>query len=95
MAVTREQILASLCKAYNMEIETIANYLAASLNLEGVRADFVKQALAVDVQGELETAGHEKPPEDLDGCLYLLSGRACHKTSRPVNIGACRSLWRC
>ena len=53
MAATREQILASLCKAYNMEVETLANYLAASHNLDGVRADFVKQALATDIQGEL------------------------------------------
>ena len=53
MPATREQILESLCKAYNMELETIANYLAASHNLDGVRADFVKQALATDIQGEL------------------------------------------
>ena len=53
MAVTREQILASLSKAYNMELETVANYLANSINLDGVRADFIKQALAVDIQGEL------------------------------------------
>ena len=53
MAATREQILASLCKAYNMVVETLANYLAASHNLDGVRADFVKQALATDIQGEL------------------------------------------
>ena len=56
MAAKREEILTSLYKAYNMEIETVANYLAASLNLDGVRADFVKQALAADVQGELTHA---------------------------------------
>ena len=56
MPATREQILESLCKAYNMEVETIANYLAASHNLDGLRADFVKQALAADVQGELTHA---------------------------------------
>src|SRR5262249_9479756 len=56
MAATREQILASLSKAYNMELETVANYLANSLHLDGVRADFVKQALAADVQGELTHA---------------------------------------
>ncbi len=53
MATTKEEILASLSKAYNMEIETIANYLANSLHMDGVRADFVKQALAADIQGEL------------------------------------------
>src|SRR5262249_10092558 len=56
MAATREQILASLYKAYNMEIETVANYLANSLHLDGVRADFIKQALAADIQGELTHA---------------------------------------
>lgn len=53
MAATQEQILHALCKAYNMELETVANYLANSINLDGVRADFIKQALAVDIQGEL------------------------------------------
>ena len=56
MAATREQILASLSKAYNMELETVANYLANSLHMDGVRADFVKQALAADIQGELTHA---------------------------------------
>jgi len=56
MAATRDEILASLYKAYNMELETVANYLANSLHLDGVRADFVKQALAADIQGELTHA---------------------------------------
>ena len=56
MAGTRDEILASLIQAYNMEIETVANYLANSLHLDGVRADFIKQALALDVQGELTHA---------------------------------------
>ncbi len=53
MAATREQILDALCRAYNMELETVTSYLANSINLDGVRADFIKQALAVDIQGEL------------------------------------------
>jgi len=56
MAATRDEILASLRKAYNMELETVANYLANSLHMDGVRADFVKQALAADIQGELTHA---------------------------------------
>jgi bacterioferritin len=56
MAVTRDQILAALCKAYTMEVETVTNYLANSLDLEGVRAEFIKQALAADIQGELTHA---------------------------------------
>src|SRR5919204_5840812 len=53
MAATKEQIIASLRKAYNMELETVTNYLANSLHIEGVRADAIKQALAADIQGEL------------------------------------------
>jgi bacterioferritin len=56
MAATREQVLAALCKAYAMEVETVVNYLANSLDLEGVRAEFIKQALAADIQGELTHA---------------------------------------
>ena len=55
-AAKREQILAALGKAYNMELETVVNYLANSLHLDGVRADFIKQALAADIQGELTHA---------------------------------------
>lgn len=56
MAATREQILDALYKAYNMELETVTNYLSNSINLDGVRADFIKQALAADIQGELTHA---------------------------------------
>src|SRR5881275_2844388 len=53
MAATKNDIIASLRTAFNMEIETVINYLANSLHMEGVRADFIKQALAADIQGEL------------------------------------------
>src|ERR1700687_4713860 len=53
MAATREQIVAELRTAYNMEVETVINYLANSIHLEGVRAEFIKQALATDIQEEL------------------------------------------
>jgi bacterioferritin len=53
MAVTKEQIITGLRQAYNMEVETVINYLANSLDLEGVRAEFIKQALAADIQEEL------------------------------------------
>src|SRR5436853_4738026 len=53
MAATKEQIIASLSKAYMMEVETVLNYLCNSLDLEGVRAEFIKQALAADIQEEL------------------------------------------
>ena len=53
MPASKEQIVANLVKAYNMEVETVINYLANSLDLEGVRAEFIKQALATDIQEEL------------------------------------------
>ena len=56
MPATKEQIVATLVKAYNMEVETVLNYLANSLDLEGVRAEFIKQALATDIQEELTHA---------------------------------------
>jgi bacterioferritin len=56
MPATKEQIITSLQRAYHMEIETIINYLANSLHLEGVRADSIKQALSADIQGELAHA---------------------------------------
>src|ERR1700730_11008454 len=56
MAVTKEQIVANLYKSYAMEVETVLNYLANSLDLEGVRAEFIKKALATDIQEELNHA---------------------------------------
>jgi bacterioferritin len=53
MAATKEQIVEALRHAYNMEVETVINYLANSLHMEGVRADHIKQALGADIQGEL------------------------------------------
>lgn len=42
-----------LTRAYLMELETVANYVAASANLEGIRAQEVVRALAADVGEEL------------------------------------------
>lgn len=46
-----------LTRAYLMEMETVANYLAASTNLEGIRAQEVVRALAGDIEEEL---GHAR-----------------------------------
>lgn len=42
-----------LTRAYLMELETVANYLAASTNLDGLRAQEVARALSSDVEEEL------------------------------------------
>jgi bacterioferritin len=56
MPGTNDALLNALTKAYTMEVETIINYLSISLDLDGVRADFIKQALSADIQGELTHA---------------------------------------
>lgn len=46
-------IIAALIRAYNAELETVMNYLANSVNLDGVRARQIAEALAADVPAEL------------------------------------------
>lgn len=50
------EIIEALTKAYWMELETVVNYLANSVNLDGVRAEEIKKALAADVQEEITHA---------------------------------------
>jgi bacterioferritin len=54
---TREDIVALLTKAYWMEIETVMSYLAASTNLDGVRAQEIRESLAEEIEDEL---GHAR-----------------------------------
>lgn len=49
----RQQIIDELKVSYWMEIETVMSYIANSINLDGVRAEEIKKALAEDVQAEL------------------------------------------
>lgn len=53
----RRHVVELLTKAYWMEIETVMSYLAASVNLDGVRAQEVKQSLEEDIEEEL---GHAR-----------------------------------
>lgn len=52
----RNQIVDMLTIAYWMEIETVTNYLANSVDLDGVRAEEIKKALAADITEELTHA---------------------------------------
>ena len=49
----REEIIGLLTQAYWMEIETVMNYIAASVNLDGVRAEEIKKSLGADVTAEI------------------------------------------
>ena len=53
MDASKEPIIVALQKAYNMELETVTNYLANSIHLDGVRAEAIKKALTADITGEL------------------------------------------
>jgi bacterioferritin len=48
-----QKIIAALRQAYNEEIETVANYIANSENLDGVRAKQIQTSLAADITEEL------------------------------------------
>jgi bacterioferritin len=53
----KKEIIEGLKKAYWAEIETTINYLANSINLDGVKAEEVKETLAQEVQDEI---GHAR-----------------------------------
>ncbi|MGY8643427.1 MAG: ferritin-like domain-containing protein [Verrucomicrobiales bacterium] len=51
-----EEIIRELKVAYGMELETVQNYIAASINLDGVRSDVIKKALSTDIAEEMTHA---------------------------------------
>ncbi|HZD87904.1 MAG TPA: ferritin-like domain-containing protein [Gaiellaceae bacterium] len=56
-AEKRAEIVELLTQAYWMELETVMNYLACSINPDGVRAQEIRESLAEDVEEEL---GHAR-----------------------------------
>jgi bacterioferritin len=52
----RHEIIALLQKSYNMELETVCNYVANSIHLDGMLAMEIKESLEQDVQEELSHA---------------------------------------
>lgn len=68
-AANAEKIIDALRKAYSMELETVSNYLANSVNLDGVRAEEIKTSLAADITEEL---GHA---QELAQRIKQLGGR--------------------
>lgn len=51
-----QEIIDHLKTAYAMELETVQNYIAASVNLDGVRCEVIKRALTADIAEELTHA---------------------------------------
>lgn len=65
----KKEIIRALEDAYWKELETVQNYIANSINLDGVRAEEIKAALAADVTAEL---GHA---QQLARRIKVLGGR--------------------
>ena len=53
----KQDIINKLTEAYWKEIETVQNYIALSVNLDGIQAKEIKESLAADIDEEL---GHAK-----------------------------------
>ncbi len=53
----RDRVIELLTKSYWMEMETVMSYLAASVNLDGVRAQEIKESLSTEIEDEL---GHAR-----------------------------------
>ena len=68
MATTTKQTIDLLLESYGMELETVLNYLANSVNLDGVRAEEIKKSLGADVPGEIAHA------QQLAGRIKQLGG---------------------
>lgn len=64
-----EAIVKELVVSYNMELETVCNYVANSVYLDGFRAKHIKDSLSADVQEELMHA------QQIANRINVLGGR--------------------
>jgi bacterioferritin len=61
MAASSTEVIEMLKTAYCMELETVLNYIANSINLDGVRAEEIKKSLSADIPvetGHAQQLGH-------------------------------------
>lgn len=54
--ITNDSIVKELTRAYWLEVEATLNYIAISVDLDGIRAEEIKKSLATDIQVELTHA---------------------------------------
>ena len=64
-----ETIVGLLKQAYSLELETVTNFIANSINLDGIRAEEIKKALAADIVEELGHAQQLAMRIKQIGCL--------------------------
>jgi bacterioferritin len=82
----KEKIAEALTKAYWGEIETVINYIAHSVNLDGVRAEEIKKSLAMEVTGELTHA--QTLARRVKELGYTMPGsKAFHATQKSLQPG--------
>ena len=81
----RDQLIAMLTTAYWMELETVMNYLANAVDLDGVRAEEIKKSLLADVTEELTHAqGFARRIKELGGRIPgSMSFKASQKSLQP------------
>ena len=53
MVSHNQEVIDLLIEAYCLEIETVTNFIANSINMDGIRAEEIKKALAADVMEEI------------------------------------------
>ena len=82
MASSSDQVIEMLSKAYSMEIETVLNYLANSINLNGVRAEETKKSLAADITEEIMHA--QQLGQKIKQLGGLLPGSASVKLAQQI-----------
>ena len=66
---TRDALIDELTKVYWLEVEATLNYMAISVDLDGIRAEEVKKSLAADIQTEITHA------QDLAARIKEIGGR--------------------
>ncbi len=64
-----DAIIQELTRVYWLELEATINYLAISVDLDGIRAEEIKKSLAADIQTEI---GHA---QDLAARIKEIGGR--------------------
>jgi bacterioferritin len=85
MAASRTEVIELLNTAYCMELETVMNYLANSINLDGVRAEEIKKSLAADITEEV---GHaQQLGQRIKQLGGLIPGSASVKLGNQIQPG--------
>ena len=77
------EIIELLQRAYSHELEVVTNFIANSTNLDGIRAEEIKKALAADVAEELLNFGADpnlQESNDADGFSAIMHAAPTSKT---------------